>query len=309
VAQKQSAINHLIRKHLREAGGNYSQLSREIKLYLAKVFEDYAEPDGTLSYTKLAKYKRLDHLKDEIDTYISKRKTLIDNTTRRCMGEIYKNTFKEEIHGVKAVLDRIPGYREVPPIKFPKEAIQSDLSGLTLNERLRAHRGDIIRRINTELTQGIHRGDPYSTMARNISDVIEGDFVKATRIMRTEGHRVTEAARYDVLEKVHKDTPYKMMKKWVSSRDERVRGYPGGKYPNAIARHDLMDKQTVPIDEDFYNEKTGGKGPYPGALGVAEDDINCRCTVVYTTVIEDKEEVVVSDDEPVLVEPEPDMKE
>jgi hypothetical protein len=34
----------------------------------------------------------------------------------------------------------------------------------------------------------------------------------------------------------------------------------------------------------FRNARTGGVGPHPGALGAAEDDINCRCVMVIEIV-------------------------
>jgi HK97 family phage portal protein len=41
--------------------------------------------------------------------------------------------------------------------------------------------------------------------------------------------------------------------------------------------HDGAHGQTVGLDEDFT--VGAGQGPHPGAIGVAEEDINCRCTM------------------------------
>ena len=43
-------------------------------------------------------------------------------------------------------------------------------------------------------------------------------------------------------------------------------------------------ENAIPYDEDFVNDRTGGVGPHPGALGAAEDDINCRCVMVIEIV-------------------------
>ena len=65
-----------------------------------------------------------------------------------------------------------------------------------------------------------------------------------------------------------------LRKWWKDSDDERVRSghrHMGRKYGKENA---------IPYDEDFVNDLTGGVGPHPGALGTAEDDINCRCIMV-----------------------------
>jgi hypothetical protein len=65
-----------------------------------------------------------------------------------------------------------------------------------------------------------------------------------------------------------------LLKWWKDSDDERVRSghrHMGWKYSKENA---------IPYDEDFVNDLTGGVGPHPGALGTAEDDINCRCIMV-----------------------------
>ena len=55
-----------------------------------------------------------------------------------------------------------------------------------------------------------------------------------------------------------------------SMRDLRVR-----------EQHDFMEGQTVPIDAYFY-APDGSKAMYPGGFGVPEQDINCRCELIFT---------------------------
>lgn len=53
-------------------------------------------------------------------------------------------------------------------------------------------------------------------------------------------------------------------KEWLSSRDIDVR-----------PSHESADGQKVGIDDNF--QVGDGAGPHPGAIGLAEEDINCRC--------------------------------
>jgi hypothetical protein len=264
-----------LRRQLRAMGTEYASLKKELKASLSTIFEKYADADGRVNYAELSKYGRLDKFRDEVKSVTSRYQTRIDNKIRGTSVDMYTKGYQGEMLKVKAIAPDVK-LQTIPPIQFTTAAVQNDLSGMVLNERLREHRADIIRRINVDLTQGIHRGDTYGTMAKSISEVLEKDFVKSTRIARTEGHRVYEQARNDAVKRVSEKTKHKMMKRWVSSKDERVRD-----------SHIEMDGQEVPVDEDFVNPVTGGKGPHPGAMGTAEDDINCRCTMVTYVVASD----------------------
>jgi len=59
----------------------------------------------------------------------------------------------------------------------------------TLIETLTANRAKDITKINQAITQGLLKGDSYSTMARNIKDIMNGSANQAVRIARTEGIR------------------------------------------------------------------------------------------------------------------------
>lgn len=260
----------MIQKQLKDMAEAAGEMGSEIKSHLSTAFEKYADADGKISYAELKKYGRLEGLKGKINTVISKKKTIIDNKIRKSSADIYKLSYGNEMKTLQSGQAALR-FREVAPIDSVKRSVQNDLSGLTLNERLLGQRAGIIRDINAVLTQGLHNGDSYRDMARSISKSIENDYIKATRIVRTEGHRVQEEARYDVINKISTETPYKTMKWWDATLDTRLRDsheYMGNKYPKENA---------IPYDEEFVNDMTGGHGLYPGSLGVPEDDINCRC--------------------------------
>ena len=56
-------------------------------------------------------------------------------------------------------------------------------------------------------------------------------------------------------------------KTWIASLDQATR-----------ESHVYAHGQTVGLKDDFVLD--GGRGPAPGQIGVAEEDIQCRCTMI-----------------------------
>ena len=85
------------------------------------------------------------------------------------------------------------------------------------------------------------------------------------RVIDTDTHRVYEAAKLNAAVKGGAT-----MKTWATMLDDRVRD-----------SHQYLEGVTIPIDAYFYSFR-GGRTLYPGQWGIAEEDINCRCTVEYS---------------------------
>lgn len=60
--------------------------------------------------------------------------------------------------------------------------------------------------------------------------------------------------------------------------------------------HAALDGKVVPLDEDFTNPVTGNSIPFPGGSGIAEEDINCGCTIETLNFIDDQEEVEIAEE-------------
>ena len=58
-------------------------------------------------------------------------------------------------------------------------------------------------------------------------------------------------------------------KEWLSSRDDSVRD-----------THVELDGQVVDVNDKFVVPSTGDSTESPAAFGIAEEDINCRCTLI-----------------------------
>lgn len=127
------------------------------------------------------------------------------------------------------------------------------------------------------IEQGIIQGQGFEETARLVSEV--ADIVRSRRIVRTESVKAANLAGYTGAQ----NTGLAMNKRWVSARDNRVRGNPGGKYPNAQFDHWDANGQVVPLDAHFI---IGGRSTepllYPGdPKGSPADIINCRCVASW----------------------------
>jgi hypothetical protein len=252
-------------------GRQYGQMLREILAVLQRTYNRYSLADGTLTYSQMVRYGRIDTLNADIEEITRKYSRLVAGEIRTGLRKTVTTSFE----GTRGALEVAAG-RKIRAILKPEivsEILQNPISGLSLNERLAVRRYETITTIRQEMTRGLVRGDRYRDIADRLQNSLEIDAGKATRIVRTEAHRCMEAGKKASLDVAAKGG-VSLLKWWKDSDDERVRSghrHMGRKYSKENA---------IPYDEDFVNDLTGGVGPHPGALGTAEDDINCRCIMV-----------------------------
>lgn len=85
-----------------------------------------------------------------------------------------------------------------------------------------------------------------------------------SRIADTETHRIANTAALKTAKKAGATS-----KTWVTMADERVRD-----------THIYLEDMTVPIDADFYTYD-GDHAPTPGLFELPENNINCRCELMF----------------------------
>ena len=101
------------------------------------------------------------------------------------------------------------------------------------------------------------RAEEYFSSGGTVDDLI--------RIAETETHRDANTAALDTAKKAGATS-----KTWITMLDDRVRD-----------THDYLEGVTVGIDEEFYTY-SGDHAPAPGMFGVPEEDINCRCELLFS---------------------------
>ena len=247
---------------------------------IAAIFGRYAV-DGTLRYEDMAKYSRLANLEKDIVNQVNRLNTGVRSRTIEALKNTYLYAFEYMAYSLEKETKSRLAYSAVT-METIQAAINNPIKGLTLSETLEARRVQVITDVKRELIQGMVRGDRYNRTAERVSDIFEGDYKKAVRVVRTEGHRIQEAGQLDAVSRANKQGII-MVKKWNSLQDEKVRR---GKR----ADHTKLDGQIVAVDEPF-NLGGGRTGAAPGNTGYKEHDINCRCFVTYEIVKIEKKSV------------------
>lgn len=122
--------------------------------------------------------------------------------------------------------------------------------------------------------------DPdYRQLADALTEKIDGkdyteritDYIKGgtpydiARVVATDAHRIYNRAMFDGAKKggATKKTWNCMM------------------LPTSRDTHIYLDGTTVDIDAEFYSFR-GGSTLYPGQWGIAEEDINCLCSLTFS---------------------------
>lgn len=271
----------------------YKEVLREVNGYIGNIYATYSEGD-MLDYSMLAKAgmdaRFLEEVEGRINGISPRVSSLINDTVEQTYGACYD--------GMRNAVVKAAGNRELLQQAFStvtavtpdviRQAVQNPVAGLTLKDTLEKHRKDIIYDIKKNIGVGLSNGDRFSTMARRISESIDGDYNKAVRIVRTEAHRVRESGYNDAATDINEalkngSSGYVMAKTWRTMDDERVRPAKA-KGKARQYNHVKMDGVTIPQDA-MFELPSGAKCKAPSQTGVAGEDINCRCYLSYDLVL------------------------
>lgn len=279
----------------------YSTLNDDLDTFLAKGYKKYADSDGRLYIANLDAHNKrarfLQEIVDNVDKYTPELQmeisTLIDN--------VYSESYKGIVTALKKAytateFERITKDLSVNP-NVLKQAINNNISKLTLPAVIEKHRAEIIYNIQQELNIGLMNGDRYETMAKRVSEVLRGNGVtkglegKSMNIVRTETHRNIESGFLDCAEHIQEGmqgSEFIYAATWRNMGDERVRPQQRRKTKKGWkttlskngANHIKMDGQTIKVGDKF--DLGGGvKAKAPSQSGVAAHDCNCRCFLEY----------------------------
>lgn len=101
------------------------------------------------------------------------------------------------------------------------------------------------------------RVEEYFSSGGSVDDLV--------RIVETETHRDANEAALATAKRAGATR-----KTWSTMLDEKVRD-----------THSYLEMMTVGIDEDFYTYD-GDHAPAPGMFDLAENNVNCRCELVFS---------------------------
>lgn len=244
----------------------YKSILKQIFNLFNKLFKQY-EIDGKLTMDSMSRYGRLQSLEKSIiviikDLYKEMQKLLFGH-----LGYVYTESYYTMGWAIESDSLAKLGYGAVGK-EVIEESIKNNFTHMKLNERLEKNRNDVVLKLREVITQGLATGSSYSAMSKSVQKVLEGDVVKANRVVRTESGRVMEKAKLDSA-KVADSKGVIMMKTWNSGRDERVRD-----------KHRQLDNETILVKGVF---KIGSDtAEAPRMFSRPENTINCRCFLTYS---------------------------
>lgn len=250
----------------------YTKAYNELKKEMAEIMQKISvNPNMSLQQKMaiMAKYDRLNKLCEQMAGVLKDTNATALGFINGFSAQIYKESYNAmasvlsfDLLDNTAVKKILTG--EVNP--FTKLAIAGEKD-----------KAVILRKLESELTTALLKGESIPQMAKRLKNVSEGYLSNTVRIARTETTRVENSAKMDVGEQ-GKKYGYNMWKRWISTDDERTR-----------QAHLDADGQEVPQDEPFVVD--GEELMFPGDISLgasAANTINCRCTMV--NFIKEKED-------------------
>lgn len=268
----------------------YKSLVKDLNAFIAEYYVKYADGKGTLTIAKLRekmKYaKFLEEIEKNVNFFTPKVKreieNLVDKTYKACYEGMNKAIQKAENIKEMAEVENITVRPEVL-----KQAVENNISKLTLPDLLEKNRKEIVYDIKQSLIIGMLNGDRYETMANKILEKVDFSYGKAIRVVRTESHRNIESGFNDCAQEINKGlegSNLVYVKTWLTMKDERVRR-------TNKADHVKMEGATVQATEMFQLEPDV-YAPCPGSSGTARNDCNCRCFCDYDLITKEEFEKI-----------------
>lgn len=242
----------------------YTKAYRECRDEMSKVMmRIQAHPEWTTEKVMLemSKYDRLENLSNQMASVLQDTTKTAINFMEKSSVNVFKMNYNMNAEQLGfSVLDNtaVKNIMTGNVNPFTKLAIAGE-----------EDKGVIMRKLESELTTSLLRGESIPQMARRIKTTAEGLLKNTIRIARTETTRVQNSARQSVAEEGHR-LGFNMWKRWVATADERTRD-----------AHANAEGQEVPYSEPFIID--GEQLMYPGDISMgasASNVVNCRCTIV-----------------------------
>lgn len=273
----------------------YQSLSKDLNTFLADYYVKYADNEGILTVSKLQEKMKFAKFLEEIEENVN----FISPKVRKEINSLVDKTYKACYEGMSNAVSKADDVKELIKVKdftprpeVIKQAVENNITKLTLNNVLEKHRQEIVYNIKQTLVTGLLTGERYNTMANKLMDKVDFSYGKSIRVARTESHRNVEAGFNDCALEISnglKNSDVVYTKTWHTMGDERVR--PQVRYKTKKgwktkiskngANHIKMEGQIQLVDEPFIFSD-GSKGMFPGDITLpASQACNCRCTLEH----------------------------
>ena len=279
----------------------YKQLLKELNHFLADEYLKYSK-DGILTVAMLQEKSRYAKFLEEIESHVNNLTpeivALIKNTVEDTYTACYKGMSESVLKAkdTKSALNYLKDLSIRPEVM--KRAIENPVSGLTLPDILEKNRKEVIYDIKQQVNIGLMNGDRYETTAKKVAERLDISYGKATNIVRTETHSVTESGFMDCAKDISDSLDGSGLvytAAWRTMKDERVR--PQHRYrtksgwKTSISRnganHQKMEGVIIQVGDKFQLEPNV-YAECPSTSGTARNDCRCRCFLEYTLMSVEK---------------------
>lgn len=242
--------------------------------------------------------KFLEEIESHVNNLTPEIVALIKNTVEDTYTTCYKGMSESVLKAkdTKSALNYLKDLNIRPEVM--KRAIENPVSGLTLPDILEKNRKEVIYDIKQQVNIGLMNGDRYETTAKKVAERLDISYGKATNIVRTETHRVTESGFMDCAKDISDSLDGSGLvytAAWRTMKDERVR--PQHRYrtksgwKTSISRnganHQKMEGVIIQVGDKFQLEPNV-YAECPSTSGTARNDCRCRCFLEYTLMSVEK---------------------
>ena len=238
---------------LKKLEANYKDALEEIN---SKIAELMGRADADMQHVVYqVEYQKA--LKAQTEAILKTLQNKEFETVSAYLTECYDEGFKSTLYAIQ---------KQGVPLIFPinQEEVASAIqleTNLSTSLYEAFDMKDLQKKIAGEISRGFSTGALYSEITRNVASYAQISKNKAMRIVRTEGHRITETAAANA-QKRAKDRGADIVKIWDATLDSNTR-----------PSHMRVDGEIKEIGKKFSNGLE-----FPGdPSGSAAEVINCRC--------------------------------
>jgi len=245
------------------------RLKQSLKEVQQKLANMYASMGDQVTFADMQKYNRLTNIEYEIADELKRMgietNKLIGNGTEDIFSETYYNGGYGLENGIGVKL----GFGQINTDAI-KAALVNPYDKIGWKTRSLEHVAALTVKIRGAVTEGLVQGYGYNKTAKIFAEKFANTTNSLIKIVQTETHRATELANLTSTDKAKAAAERLgliLKREWRATLDGKTRD-----------QHARLDGQIE--DEEGYFQIDGRKGTAPGNFGIAEMDINCRCTTV-----------------------------
>lgn len=246
----------------------YKRALIEVRSLLAELYAKYGDNPR---YQDLLKFNRLTALETQIKFVLDKAGVKFKTENKKAIKETFTNSYYQSGFAFEKSTGMNLGFYTISEKKV-EAAILNKADRITWINRATEHGKKMNQQIREKIAQGLIQGKGYSNIASEIKGVIEKTTGQLIRVIQTETHRVQSEGNLEAFNRVKEfgdELGFETKKIWVATLDSKTR-----------PTHQELDGQPA-NEKGLFETSDGATAEAPGLFGIAEEDINCRCTISY----------------------------